>query len=209
MTRYSRWLVIVPFAAAVLVMLWAVAAGRFGPRGLPTTTQQALAAPGDAVPAFSLLDQNGAKFDNSKLAGRVWIANFIFTRCQGPCPLMTRKMADLQASIADSRVGLLSFSVDPQNDTPAALKKYAQANGADESRWVFATGREGDVARLAWGLKLGVGKDQTGIFHTTRFVLIDAAGQVKGYYSDSDPAALRQLAEDARALAGQLAKGKA
>src|SRR5206468_11373309 len=119
------------------------------------------------------------------LAGKPWIADLIFTHCAGPCPVMTGKMASLQKALASSDVRLVSISVDPKNDTPAVLKEYAQKFGADESRWLFLTGDEQAAYDVARGLLLPAdpAKADAPIIHSTKFVLIDAAGKIRKYYS--------------------------
>lgn len=158
------------------------------------------------VAEFRLTDQAGKTFANRDLPGRMWLVDFIFTTCPGPCPLMTRKMADLQKRIDDPRVGFLSFSVDPITDTPAVLKEYGEKNGADPTRWHFLTGPDATIQSIARSLLLGTSPaaaDQP-IVHSTRFLLLDGSGHVRGYYDSLDSAALDKLVADATALAEHL-----
>ncbi len=155
------------------------------------------------VPAFSLVDQDGKTLTNKALKGHVYVADLIFTRCAGPCPIMTGKMAALQKSIADPRVHFLSVSVDPEHDTPAVLKDYAKGYGADESRWHFATGTQDAAFSLAKGLLLAATPAQKDapIIHSVLFILVDQAGQIRGNYSSQDSDAQMRLIADARKLA--------
>src|SRR5438552_15452052 len=102
------------------------------------------------APDFSLLDQNAQPFTKRSLAGHPFIADFIYTHCAGPCPLMTEKMAALQKQLPQMQ--FVSVSVDPTNDTPDVLKNYAKQHHADESSWHFLTGKEDAVVALARGM---------------------------------------------------------
>ena len=91
----------------------------------------------NTVPAFTLTDQAGEEFrSDAALKGKVWIADFIFTTCTGPCPRMSSQMKRVQTELKDlPGVELVSFTVDPDNDTPSALAEYAKRFAADTSRW--------------------------------------------------------------------------
>jgi cytochrome oxidase Cu insertion factor (SCO1/SenC/PrrC family) len=157
------------------------------------------------APEFGLLDQNGKTVTTSDLRGRSWIAAFIFTRCAGPCPMMSEKMKELQATIRSPNVKLVSFTVDPERDTPEVLKEYAKDLGADESRWLFLTGSTSQIFDVAAGMKVAATQatEDQPILHDTRFLLIDPAGRVRGVYSYDDPAEMKRLPTDAAALAGE------
>lgn len=152
------------------------------------------------APAFTLTDQEGRPASDRDLRGHVWVADFIFTGCAGSCPLMTAKMATLQKAINDPGVKLVSFSVDPDHDTPAGLKAYGAQYGADFARWSFLSspGRQAiwDVAR---GMRITAGpaNAQDELLHSDRFLLTDATGQVRGVYDSTDDAAMKRLAADA------------
>jgi protein SCO1/2 len=165
------------------------------------------------APAFSLTERNGDKFSSEELKGKVWIADFIFTRCAGSCPLMSTQMRDLQESFAKSeQVRLVSFSVDPAHDTPEALNEYAARYMAKPGRWFFLAGKEGEVAKLAIeGFKLPAGEssapadpsgfpDEPAILHSQRLVLVDGAGRVRGYYDGTGMEVVQKLVADVRAL---------
>lgn len=157
-----------------------------------------------AVPSFSLTDQNNQPFTSDDLKGQVWIADFIFTRCQGPCPLLTRKMAQVQKALANTPVKLLTITVDPAYDTPPVLKEYATRFGADERQWTMATaGDEARLQTLARALHIGVipATDTQPILHSTYFILVDRQGKIRGYYSGEDDEAWRKLVADAAKVA--------
>jgi protein SCO1/2 len=156
------------------------------------------------VPQFSLTDQDGKSFTNESVAGKVWIANYIFTRCAGPCPTMTAEMASLAQKIDDPDVRFVSFSVDPEHDTPAVLKDYASRFGADHARWSFVTGDKSQIFRLAErGMKIAAApaNEDNAIIHSEKFVLVDREGWIRGYYDLRDPDAMKKLPDDVRALA--------
>jgi cytochrome oxidase Cu insertion factor (SCO1/SenC/PrrC family) len=157
-------------------------------------------------PAFELRDQNGAPFTRVDLVGHVTVAGFVFTRCQSSCPAITLRMRGIQdqtASIGD-RVQLLSFSVDPDHDTPAVLAEYARKAGADPHRWRFLTGRPDEVRRVInAALKLTMERDGTtqpngapAVIHSDHLALFDRQGRVRGYYSSTDPDRLAHLHDD-------------
>jgi protein SCO1 len=150
------------------------------------------------IPGFQLVDQKGQKFDRTSLDGHVWVADFIFTNCQGPCPRMSSHMRAIQGRTS-ATVKLVSFSVDPERDTPPALAAYGKRFGADDKRWTFLTGDPKTLDMLDHdAFKLGsVG---SGLDHSTRFVLVDKKGRIRKYYglSEGDPSA--RIARDAARL---------
>ncbi len=156
------------------------------------------------VPAFSYLDQNRHAVTNQDLRGQVWISDFFFTSCTSICPMMTAKMAQLQKTITNSKVQFVSFSVDPDHDTPEMLKAYANMWRADELRWHFLSTDRVGLAETAAGMKTFVQPPdkETPIQHSGIFILADGDGKVRGVYDSSDSIALQRLAFDAMALAG-------
>ena len=163
--------------------------------------QAALPVYGD-VPAFTLVDQQGQAVSRDMLRGSVWVADFIFTRCAGQCPMMAAQMAQLAAQLPPrSGVRLVSFTVDPVWDTPEALARYAQAYPS-ASAWSFLTGEEATIRRLCReGFHLAFseqGTDAEPITHSTRLVLVDRQGRIRGSYDATDEAAMHQLGRDLR-----------
>lgn len=162
-----------------------------------------------AVPEFSLTDQLGRPATRSELIGQPWVADFIFTRCAGPCPRMSERMARLAGALEpDSGVRFISFTVDPEYDTPTVLNEYARALGADSARWRFLTGSRAEILRLSInGFHLAMGDavidSATALMdvaHSTRFILVDRAGVIRGYYDGEDEAALATLGRDIKTL---------
>lgn len=146
---------------------------------------------------FSLTEASGRSFERSDLAGRVWIADFIFTNCPGQCPLMSAAMNSL-AKRLPSTVGFLSFTVDPTRDTPEILRRYAANFPVEEGRWFFLTGLQDQLSNVMEDCHLGRIEDPNG--HSLRFVLLDGSGNIRGYYDFSDPASIEKLALEAAKL---------
>ena len=155
------------------------------------------------VPSFALTDQNDQPITDQSLRGKPWVAAFIFTNCAGPCPMMSANMRKLQQRVPHRDLRLVSFTVDPQRDTPAVLKRYAQSLGADESRWSFVTGSPEAMTAVAKGMLLPVAPATAteDITHSTKFLLVDPEGGVRGIYS-SDPDGMERLATDAAKMVG-------
>ncbi|MBI4346695.1 MAG: SCO family protein [Elusimicrobia bacterium] len=150
-------------------------------------------------------EKTAAPFGRAELLGRVWIADFIFTNCGGPCPLLSDRLSKLGRQLP-KEIGLLSISVDPDNDTPAKLREYAAAFGAEYGRWLFLRGPMEETYRLLYaGFRQPMSVDPKApaaarVTHSTRFVLIDRRARIRGFYdglSDGDNAA---VARDARRL---------
>jgi cytochrome oxidase Cu insertion factor (SCO1/SenC/PrrC family) len=143
------------------------------------------------VPPFTLTERSGRTITNNDLFGKIWIAAFVYTTCPGPCPLVTASMAKLQTSLAhDPQVQLVTFTVDPINDTPAVLAAYADHFGASKDRWWFLTGPEkqqDDLIQHGFFLPVvdnrgNPAEGQYTVTHSTQLALVDANGVVRGYY---------------------------
>jgi len=158
-----------------------------------------------AVPSFMLVERSGRAVSAADLAGHVWVADFVFTHCPTFCPLLTERMAGLQKALAPAAdpVRLVSFSVDPVHDTPEVLLDYARRAGAGDG-WLFVTGpREALAALLRDGFKVAWADDgppASPITHSDRFVLVDRALRIRGYYHGTQPDDVARLARDALAL---------
>jgi cytochrome oxidase Cu insertion factor (SCO1/SenC/PrrC family) len=149
-----------------------------------------------ALPDFSLVERSGRKVTLADLHGRVWVADFIFTNCAGPCPVMSRRMGKLQSELQRDRMDkvlCVSITVDPERDTVQALREYADTRGADPKQWLFLTGEKKPVRSLVGeGFKLAVPQspqDEETLLHSTRYALVDRQGRIRGYYnamSDKD-----------------------
>ena len=158
-----------------------------------------------AVPSFTLVERSGRPVSAADLAGHVWVADFVFTRCPSFCPTLTARMAGLQRTLAPAAdpVRLVSFSVDPAHDTPEVLLDYARSAGAGDG-WLFVTGpREAVAGLLRDGFKVAWADDgppASLITHSDRFVLVDRALRIRGYYHGTEADDVARLARDALAL---------
>jgi len=157
------------------------------------------------APTFSLTNQNGEPFGTEQLKGHTWVATLFFTECAGPCPMMSGRLRDIQKTVNDPNLKLVSISCDPTRDTVPVLKDYAEAIGAEKGRWYFVTGAPEEVSRVATGFKLGFepATKSAPISHSTKFLLVDKAGQVRGIYSTEENASMQQLKKDALVLAAE------
>lgn len=158
---------------------------------------------------ISLVNQLGDSVSLDDIKGSIIIANFFFTRCPSICPTLTRnmkelqdamKMKDFRKKIDSSYVRFISFSVDPERDSAEVLKRYADRYGVNHDTWWMLTGPKKTIYDYAFNeLKLGL-QDGSGIdsnfIHSEKFVLIDRARVVRGYYNGLDSASMSKLAED-------------
>jgi protein SCO1/2 len=164
---------------------------------------------GEVLP-FSLTNQAGEGVDLGDLKGKVWVADIIFTRCPGPCPKMTGKMAELQKQFAGNpNLRFVTLTTDPEHDTPAVLKRYSERFGADPSQWLFLTGSKKEIRNLAQGsLKLGSEEkpaaDQESVndlfIHNTVFILVDRHGRLRGQAYESLEPDFHKIDDDIRSL---------
>lgn len=182
---------------ALTLLALVSAAGLFVARSVASGPAPPALPAFSAVPAFALRDAAGRVFSLRDLEGRVWIADFIFTRCAGQCPILSSQMSALTGRLPG--VDFVSFSVDPEYDTPERLAEYARRYDAPE-RWRFLTGDAAETSRVTTALGMGALGDP--MMHSSSLVLVDARGRVRGYYDAKDPDAQERLVEDARALAG-------
>jgi protein SCO1/2 len=154
------------------------------------------------VPDFALTDQSDQPFLSANtLRGKVWVADFIFTNCAGPCPRMSAQMRGVGKALKDLKdLRLVSFTVDPARDTPAVLAKYAERYEAEPGVWYFLTGPQAELQKLARNAFM-LGDVNGDLEHSTRFVLIDRKSRVRGYYLTSEEDAIPRLVADAKRVA--------
>jgi protein SCO1 len=184
-------------AGAFAVAALSLAACHRDPEPLPRLGQ---------VGAFALVDQEGKSVTAESLRGKVWVAAFFFTRCPTICPRITRRMRALQIAAGGHAppLSFVSFSVDPDNDTPPVLLAYANRYGADLRSWSFLTGDLAVVkATVVDGFKLALdGKpdpsaENGGIIHGSHLVLVDQSSTIRGYYRSDDDDDMKRLLDDA------------
>lgn len=157
------------------------------------------AANATVVPSFALTDAYGRTITNATLRGKVWVADFFFASCPDVCPLMGQKLAALHRRFPSADFRTVSITTDPANDSPKILQALATRYGAERERWYFLTGdKEAIVALSENGLKLGVAS--TTASHSSRLVVVDREGRIRGTFDSARVDELEQLA----ILVGQL-----
>ncbi len=182
-------------AAAGLIGLAYVSLKSIPPPTLPSNLEKI-----SEVPEFQLTDQTGRPTTLEDLKGKIWAANFIFTRCKGPCPITILRMQELNTKLKKVRgnVELVTFTVDPEYDTPAVLKTFGEQLGADPAAWKFLTGTPDAIKNIVvTGLLQPFAKEPDGTpAHSSRIVLVDAKGWLRGYCDGLDPEAVQKLMVD-------------
>ena len=158
------------------------------------------------LPEFSLTDQRGETFGSKDLDGKVWVASFIFTSCQTECPAIGRANQVLQERLAGTGVELVSFSVDPEYDTPQLLGEWGVKFGVDPARWHLLTGDRKKIEALVIdGFRTHMGdKAMSGglvqIAHTMKLVLVDQRRGIRHYFDALDDKAVALVVDHAKAI---------
>jgi len=166
-----------------------------------------------AVPAFKLTGMDARPFDSGALAGKVWAASFVYTQCKNSCPMLQAQMRRLSQSLpAGPAFALVSITVDPDRDTPQALAAYAQKMGLTDPRWAFLTGRKPVLKKLiqeGFHLAAEPGERQSDarkapdILHSSKIVLVDKHGDIRGYYDGLLAESVEAVRDDAARLAAE------
>ncbi len=153
------------------------------------STSGLLPGPGAAIGDFPGVASSGRAMRTSELLGRFAVVDFVFTNCGGPCPMMTDRMARLQPALrgADD-VRLVSFTVDPERDTPEVLAKYAADHGADPARWIFVRCERPVLVQVAYDRLRMVKDPNSVVLHSQKFALLDRLGRLRGLYDPLDDA---------------------
>ena len=153
------------------------------------------------VPEFRLTAHTGQGFSSAVLNGKVWVADFMFTNCPGPCPRMTTQMRTIQEAFAGRpEIRFVSFTVDPERDTPEVLAAYARRYKADLNTWHFLTGPVETLHQLKRETFLLGDVNGANFEHSTRFVLVDGDGRIRGFYPTADPSDIDKLVADLNKL---------
>jgi protein SCO1/2 len=188
-----KWLFV---SAAGFLLLMIAAAVIFYRMGLSDPTIPVFGE----VSSFSYTERNGDAFGSEELKNKVSVVNFFFTTCQGPCPQMNGKVAELYRTFKDApSVQFISTSVDPDRDSLQALKEYALRFGVTDRRWLFLRAPIMEVRELSEKTFMLATGDAPGL-HSTKLILIDGEKKVRGYYSSEDPNSLRILETHIRQL---------
>lgn len=158
------------------------------------------------IPFFYFLNQDSVVVKSTDMKGKVWIADFFFTTCPTICPTMTKNMKRLNDATQDLKehVQFISFSINPNHDTPSQLKKYRNYYGATASNWQFLTGKEEETHQLGIeNFQVFAGRDdesEGGYAHSGAFTLVDKEGFVRGVYLGTERKEVEKLEKDLRKL---------
>jgi protein SCO1/2 len=163
-----------------------------------------------AVPEFSVTNQNGEAFGSLQLAGKAYVASFIFTRCKTACPMIFQHLKTLQERVKVSGLPLriVSFTVDPEHDTPEKLKSHAATIPSNPDIWVFLTADKPMLTKIIEeGFMMAVGEPTMmgglmDIAHAQKLVLVDAKGKIRGFY-DATPSGVDEVFSRAEAISGE------
>ncbi|HVX15545.1 MAG TPA: SCO family protein [Pirellulales bacterium] len=140
---------------------------------------------------FTFTDSEGQPFSLQNLSGKVWVASFFFATCPGFCLQMNQEIAKIARDLSDQDVTFVSFTVDPENDTPDVLKEYATRMQADPRRWVFLTGKQADIQELGQQyFKVPATKD-----HLDKLLLVGRDGREHNFFASRDPQDVKRLKE--------------
>jgi protein SCO1/2 len=198
-----------PFLAWVIAFLMAglvIAGANRLLRGSERKTTDANSVIG-TVPDFQFTTQDGVTLSRADLLGKVWVVDFFFTRCPGPCPVMSSRMAEISKELKKAKdVRLVSVSIDPENDTPPVLSAYAKRMNADPSRWIFLTGPKKEIdAFTTKGMLQVLATDPGGLpTHSTRFMVIDREGRIRTLHKLDEPELVQKLLMDIGSLLREL-----
>ena len=166
----------------------------------------------NTVPAFSFTSQTGQPFGSEQTRGKIWLANFFFTTCPGPCLQMNHKVMEIQEALNGdhSDVQMVSFSVNPEQDTVDVLKRYAERMKARPGHWFFLTGERSkiyDIAKQGFMLltmqapgEEGKPSAEVQFIHSTKVALVDRQGVVRRYYASEGPEVVQQVLSDVGSL---------
>lgn len=160
---------------------------------------------GHTIQPFSFTDQSGKPYGSTDLKGKIYVAEYFFTTCGTICPVMNAEMRRVQAAYrGNDQFKILSFTVDPETDSVAQMKTYAEGHGADPEQWHFLTGEKKDLYKLArrsfFVLKPAEAQNQGDVgsdfIHTNYFVLVDTQKRIRGYYDGTDSREVDKLIKD-------------
>ncbi len=164
---------------------------------------------GHRIQEFSFTDQSGKSYGSKDLEDKIYVAEYFFTTCGTICPVMNAEMQRVQAAFkGNNQFKILSFTVDPETDSVAQMKNYADAHGADPTQWHFLTGNKKALYKLArrsfFVLKPAEAQNQGDVgsdfIHTNYFVLVDTQKRIRGYYDGTNSKEVDKLIRDVQKL---------
>lgn len=184
--------------AALLVMMavvWGIYRIKSSDRDMPVF--------GEVTP-FEFTERNGEAYGSKELQGKISVINFFFTSCEGPCPRMNGKVAELYKTFSHTQdVQFVSISVDPERDSLQVLQQYAHKFGVTDRRWLFMRAPIEEVKILSEKVFMLAGGDVPSL-HSTKLILVDNMKKIRGYYSSEDPESVHLLEKHIRVLFKEL-----
>lgn len=204
----SRWKILAPlFVILFPVIFWLVLIrGHNNFKKLPVIGPFDISVNGDTVyhtiPHFEFTNQQGKIISDKNLEGKIYVANFFFATCKTVCPKMNEQVQRVQETFKDVKdLQLLSFTVDPENDTVAALAEYAKKMKADDSKWWFLTGAKDSIYTLAReGFLVPASLSSREFFHSQDLILVDKDKKMRGIYDGTEPADVDTLIDEIKVL---------
>ncbi|NJL30628.1 MAG: SCO family protein [Phycisphaerales bacterium] len=203
----------VSLLTTLMIAMFALNRARLAGDDSPAATQSSQTANDfGAAPVFELTERSGRTIHSRELSGKIWLASFTFTRCLGVCPVMNARAKQIQDAVLTmpgaEDVLLVSFTVDPENDTPEVLAAKAKQLDADVDRWLWLSGPREKIWTIAsQGFKLAVEEDPGNadmpIAHSSKFVIVDRQGRIHGYYDSLDPASVETVLTEIRKMVGK------
>ena len=194
-------------AVALLVMVsiaWAyqiLTTERQQAPSLPVYGEKADDSTDHRIASWKFIDQNGAPISQSDLDGKIYVADFFFTTCNGICPKMSNQMERVAERFKGTeQIHFLSHTVKPSEDSVPVLKKYAEFHNADSKIWHFVTGEKKDIYEMARTSYLSAVSEGDGgpddFVHTQFFTLIDTERRIRGFYDGTDSVEVNKLIDD-------------
>ncbi len=182
------------------ILVGVVLAVLSGAAGIYFLTPKHTADKFGAVPEFSYPMAPAGTFGSKDLRGQVWVGSFIFTSCKGICPIVSSKVKRVAETFAGQKdFKAVSFSIDPERDTLPVLESYGRKWATNADTWKFLRPSKAELKSFSDGVKLVMGT--VGDFtHTSRLILVDRAGWIRGYYQATDEDQLFRLKEDIQSI---------
>lgn len=206
----SRWKILAPILVILFpVIFWILLTrGHNTFKKLPIVAPYELSVSGDTVyhtiPPFEFTNQQGRKISDIDLKDKIYVANFFFATCQTVCPQMNEQVQRVQEATKDLKdFRIISFTVDPQNDTVEALAAYAEKMKADNSRWWFLTGNKDSIytlAREGFLVPASAGSEARDFFHSQDLILVDKEKRMRGIYDGLEKADVDTLIDEIKVL---------
>jgi len=155
------------------------------------------------VQSFSFVNQDGERFTNKDVEGKVYVAEYFFTTCPGICPTMNNNMRKVYDRFKDDEDFLiLSHTCDPERDSVQRLKHYADSMNVDTDKWVFLTGRKDSLyntARVSYTIDdpaNNIRNIEDDFLHTQFWALVNGKGEVKRIYDGLKPSEISNMMSD-------------